>query len=145
MSTQADSYGTQSPGSTTANGAEASQSAAHLMELTARATEQWRADAKDEAAALLAEAREQCAGLLRAAREEADQLVATARRTATKTTDEARAEAYQVREQTAAVRQAHERDVARLDQIATDHREHLRRHLTGLLDQVNAEPDQPAR
>lgn len=126
------------PSSGTDGGQDSSQAAARLLEKTAREAEQWRAEAKNEAAAIVAGAREEAARLVRTAREEAEGLVTSARDEAAQTVDSARAEAYRVREETAAVRKRHDEDVAHLQQVATQHRERLRQHLTVMLDEVNA-------
>jgi hypothetical protein len=55
-------------------------------------------------------------------------------------TDQWRAEAYRVREETAAVRKRSEEDVAHLQQVASDHRDRLRQHLSELLDRVETVP-----
>lgn len=120
------------------NGASASQAAARLLELTARETEQWRAAAESEAAAIVAGAREESAGLVRAAREEAERLVSRARDEAAQVSNEARVEAYRVREETTALRKRHDDDVARLREVTTEHQERLRHHLTEMLDQVDS-------
>jgi vacuolar-type H+-ATPase subunit H len=141
-------------------GQDSSQAAARLLEMTARETDRWRAEAKDEAAATVASARDEAATtlagardeagatvaaarqeaaeLVRAAREEADRLVTAAREQAEQTVNDARVEAYRVREQTTAVREQHDEDVARLQQLASEHREKMRHHLTAMLDQVEA-------
>ena len=83
--------------------------AARLLEMTARETDQWRADARSEAEAIVREARA-----------EAERVVG-----------EARVEAYRVRQ-----------EVARLEELATEHRDGMRRHLTEMLEQVDA-PGRP--
>ena len=100
-----------------------SPAAARLLEMTARETDQWRSEAKGEAAAILAGAREEAAKLLRAAREEAERLVTAARDKAEQTVNDARVEAYRVREERTGLRTRGEEDLARLQQVATDHRE----------------------
>lgn len=112
MSIDADQYG--NPHATT----DASQAAAHLLEITARETEQWRADATKEAAAIVARAREEAEEVLRAAREEASR----------------------IRQATSDLRRRHDEEIARLEQVATDQRDLLGRHLTDLLDRVNSIP-----
>ena len=130
-------------------GQDSSQAAARLLEMTARETDRWRAEAKeeaaaavaagrDEAASTVATARQEAAELVRAAREEADRLVTAAREQAEQTVNDARVEAYRVREQTTEVRKKHDADVARLQQLASEHREKMRHHLTAMLDQVEA-------
>jgi cell division septum initiation protein DivIVA len=120
-------------------GASDGSAAARLLEITARETEQWRADARSEAAALVADARRESAELVEAARAEAERLVTAAQEKATQTTNEARVEAYRMREDTAATRRRHDEDIAQLEEVATEHREGLRRHLTEMLDRI--EPD----
>jgi cell division septum initiation protein DivIVA len=119
-------------------GLDSSQAAARLLEMTARETDQWRAEAKGEAATIVAGAKDEAAGLVRAAREEAERLLATARQDAEKTVNDARVEAYRVREETTAVRKRHDEDVAHLQRVATQHRERLRQHLTSMLEQVES-------
>lgn len=114
--------------------------AARLLEMTARETDRWRAEAKDEAAAVVAGGHDEAAGLVRTAREEADRLVAAAREEAARILDDARVEARRAHDEAVAARAHHEEDVARLERLASDHREHLRRHLTQMLDQVDAPP-----
>jgi vacuolar-type H+-ATPase subunit H len=125
--------------------ADGSHAAARLLEITARETDQWRADARNEAAAVVADAREEAARLVAAARDEADRLVTSARDEATRTVDDARVEAYRVREETAAVRKSHDEDIAHLQQVAGEHRERLRQHLTEMLDRVDSAPGDSAR
>jgi hypothetical protein len=121
-------------------GRDGSQAAARLMEITARETEQWRADAKSEADAVVARARQEAADLVRAAREEAERLVTSAREEAAQVSNDARVEAYRVREETAATRKRRDEEIAQLEQQANDHRELMRRHLTEMLDRVNSAP-----
>jgi len=115
-----------------------SPAAARLLAMTARETDQWRSEAKSEAAAIVAGAREEAAKLVRAARTETERLVASARDEAAQTVNDARVEAYRVREETTAARKRHDEDIAHLQQVATEHREQLRHHLTDLLDRVNS-------
>jgi cell division septum initiation protein DivIVA len=123
------------------NGApHSSPAAARLLAMTARETDQWRSEAKSEAAAVVAGAREEAAELVRAAREEAERLVASARDEAARTVNDARVEAHRVREETTAVRKRHDEHIAHLQQVATDHREQMRHHLTDMLDRVDSTP-----
>ena len=117
-----------------------SPAAARLLAMTARETDQWRSEAKIEAAAVVATAREEGAKLVRTAREEADLLVALARDEAAQIVNDARVEAYRVREETTAVRKRHDEDIAHLRQVATNHIEQLRHHLADMLDRVNSTP-----
>jgi cell division septum initiation protein DivIVA len=126
----ADAGGTSRPGG--------SEAAARLLEMTARETAQWRSDAEGEAAAIVAAAREEAASIVRGASEEAGRLAASARDEAAQVVNDARIEAYRVREETAAVRKRHDTEVARLQQVATQHRERMRQHLNEVLDQVNS-------
>lgn len=123
------------------DGRDGAQAAARMLELTARETDQWRSEARSEAAAIVAGAREEATKLLRAANEEAERLVTSARDEAAQTTNDARVEAHRVREETAAVRKRHDEGIARLQQVATEHRERLRHHLTDMLDRVDSTPD----
>jgi cell division septum initiation protein DivIVA len=124
-----------------ADASQAPQAAARLLEATARETEQWRAEARSDADAILAGAREEAAELVRAARQEAESLVTSAREEGAQMKNEARVEAYRVREETTEVRKRHDEDVARLQQLETEHRERLRHHLTEMLDKVDSIPD----
>ncbi|MFC7494633.1 MULTISPECIES: hypothetical protein [unclassified Nocardioides] len=117
---------------------DSSPAAARLLEMVARETDEWRSEARTEAAAIVAGAREESARLVRAARVEADRLVTEAREQAAQATNDARVEAYRVREQTTALRERHAEEVARLEQIASEHREHLRGHLAEMLERVDA-------
>ena len=128
------------PPSGLGDGPDGSQAAARLLEMTARETDQWRSEARSEAAAIVAGAREEAAKLVRAAREEAEHLVTSARDEAAQTTNDARVEAYQVRQETTALRKRHDEDIARLQQVATEHRERLRHHLTEMLHRVDSTP-----
>jgi len=55
-------------------------------------------------------------------------------------TNDARVEAYRVRQETTALRKRHDDDIARLEKVATEHRERLRHHLTEMLDRVDSAP-----
>jgi len=114
------------------------RAAARLLEMTAREVDQWRSQAQDEAAAIVAAGREEAAGLVRAARDEADRLVTSAREEAARALDDARVEAYQVRKETTAVRESHDAEIARLQQVEATHRQRLRQHLSEMLTQVDA-------
>ena len=97
-----------------------SAAAARLLALTARDTDQWRAEARSEADAVVAAAREEAAEIVRAARAEAE-----------KVTNDARVETYRERERAAKIKQA-----------ADDHREQMRSHLTEMLQRVDATQEQ---
>ena len=155
MSINADTYGDpySESGSTTGDGgrpptrlngsgdgSDGSHAAARLLEMTARETDQWRADARSEAAVIVTAARTESAEIVRAAREEAERLVTAAREEAERTAHDARVEAHQVREETSAARRHHDEEIARLRETATEHREQLRRHLTDMLDRVDSTP-----
>jgi cell division septum initiation protein DivIVA len=122
------------------DGVPNSSAATRLLEITARETDQWRSEAKSEAATIVAGAREEAASLVRAAREEAESLVASAQDKAAQTVNDARVEAYRLREETTAARNRHEADIAHLQHVATEHRELLRRRLTDMLDLVDSIP-----
>ncbi|GCD91485.1 hypothetical protein [Nocardioides sp. LS1] len=119
---------------------DSSPAAARLLEMTARETDQWRSEARSEAATIVAGARDEAAELVRAAREEAEALVASARKEAAQTLRDARAEASRVQKETTASRERHEGVIADLQQAATEHREKLREHLTDMLDRVDSAP-----
>ncbi|KQW47259.1 hypothetical protein ASC77_12290 [Nocardioides sp. Root1257] len=121
--------------------ADPSPAAARLLEMTARETDRWRAEARVEVEGLLTDARAEAARLVRAAREEAEGLVSTAREEAAQETNAARVEAYRMREETSARRQQLDDEIARLEQVETEHRERLRLHLTDLLERVDPTPD----
>ena len=97
-----------------------SAAAARLLALTARDTDQWRAEARSEADAVVAAAREEAAEIVRAAREEAERM-----------TNDARVETYREREK-----------ATKLKQTADEHREQLRTHLTEMLERVEATQEQ---
>jgi len=125
-------------GAAAAGRTDDARAAARLLEMTAREIEQWRSQAQDEAAGIVASGREEAAELVRAARDEADRLVGSAREEAARAMDDARVEAYQVRKETTAVRESHEAEIARLQQVEASHRQRLRQHLTAMLDQVDS-------
>ena len=140
-----------SPSASSDDQPDSSQTAARMLEKIANETDQWRSDAKDEAAAIVAGARAEAEKLVQAARDEAgrlvasaraeaDGLVASARNEATQTVDSARAEAHRVQEETRAVRSRHDEAVAQLQQLTTDHRTRLRSHLTEMLGRVDSLP-----
>ena len=97
-----------------------SAAAARLLAITARDTDQWRAEARTEADAVVAAAREEAAEIVRAAREEAERM-----------TNDARIETYREREK-----------AAKIKQTADEHREQMRSHLTEMLQRVEATPEQ---
>ena len=109
-----------------------SPSAARLLEMTARDTDQWRSDARAEAAQIVA-----------AAQQEAVALVESAQREAARTVGEAQAAADEVRTRTKEQRTQGEAEVARLEQVAADHAQVLRRHLNDMLDRLDSAPAQP--
>lgn len=120
---------------------EASLASARLMEMAARDTDRWRAEARDEADALVADARREADRMLHDARAEAARLVKSARQEADQTLRSAEVEASKVREETTAVRQRHDADLARLRQLASDHRNKLRGHLSAMLERVESIPE----
>jgi len=119
-----------------------SPSAARLLEMTARDTDQWRSDARAEAARLVAAAQDEADALVRSAQGEATSLVEAARREAARMVDEARATADGVQAESEKQRTRGEREVARLQQVAADHTQHLRRHLNDMLDRLDSAPAQ---
>jgi cell division septum initiation protein DivIVA len=110
--------------------AEPSQAVAHLLERAALDAEQWLSEARSEADALVDEARAEAERVVRAGRDEADAVLG-----------EARAEAERVRAELDEAKRRHEADVAQLERLATEHRQHLRQHLIDLLEQVDRQPD----
>lgn len=115
-----------------------SPSAARLLEMTARDTDRWRSDARAEAAQIVATAREEAGALVRSAQQEVESMVEAARLEAAQTVAEAQATADEVRAKTEEHRTQGEMEVARLQQVAADHAHHLRRHLNGVLDQLES-------
>ena len=106
--------------------------------MIARDADQWRSNALDEAAHIVTAAREEASALVRSAQHEADSTVAAARLEAERTVAEAQAIADEVRATTEEHRTQGEMEVARLQQVAADHAQHLRRHLSGVLDQLDS-------
>ncbi|MBS2937728.1 hypothetical protein KDN32_08230 [Nocardioides sp. J2M5] len=133
------------PGAELGVPAPRSPSAARLLEMTARETDQWRADARAEADGIVAAAREEAAEVARAAQADADTMREDARRAAEKTIAEARAEAEGIRTEASEQRAHEESEVARLQQVAAEHSEQLRRHLTDMLGRLDAVPGQSER
>jgi cell division septum initiation protein DivIVA len=119
---------------------QGSPSAARLLEMTARDTDQWRSDARAEAAQTVAAAQEEAEALVRSARQEAAGLVEAARLEAARTLDEARATALGVQAESEQLRTRAEAEVSRLQQVAADHSQHLRRHLNDVLGRLDAAP-----
>ena len=113
-----------------------SPSAARLLEMTARDTDQWRSDARAEAAEVVAKARQEAETLLRTAQREATDMVEAARVEAARTGEEAQAAADGVRAESEKQRVEAEAEVARLQQVATDHAQHLRHHLNDMLERL---------
>src|SRR6478735_7040955 len=129
-----------SPSASSDDQPDSSQAAARMLEKIANETDQWRSDARNEAAAIVAGARAEAEKLVQAGRDEADGLVTTARDEATQTVDSARAEAHRVQEETRAVRRRHDEAVAQLQQLTTEHRTRLRSHLTEMIGRVDSLP-----
>ena len=119
-----------------------SPSAARLLEMTARDTDQWRSDARAEAAEIVAAAQAEADAMVRSAQGEATSMVEAARREAARTVDEARATADGVQAESEKQRTRGESEVARLEQVAADHTQHLRRHLNDMLDRLDSAPSQ---
>lgn len=113
-----------------------SPSAARLLEMTARDTDQWLSDARAEAAEVVAKARQEAETLLRTAQREATNMVESARVEAARTDEEAQAAADGVRAESEKQRVEAEAEVARLQQVATDHAQHLRQHLNDMLERL---------
>ena len=119
-----------------------SPSAARLLEMTARDTDQWRSDARAEAAEIVAAAQAEADALVRSAQGEATSMVEAARREAARTVDEARATADGVQAEAEKERTRGETEVARLQQVAANHTQHLRRHLNDMLERLDSAPSQ---
>jgi cell division septum initiation protein DivIVA len=117
-----------------------SPSAARLLEMTARDTDQWRSDARAEAAETVAAAQQEAEALVRSAQREAAGMVEAARLEAARTLDEARATADGVQAESERLRTRAETEVARLEQVAADHAQHLRRHLNDVLGRLDSSP-----
>ena len=79
---------------------------------------------------------------MRSAQGEATSMVEAARREAARTVDEARATADGVQAESEKQRTRGETEVARLQQVAADHTQHLRRHLNDMLDRLDSAPAQ---
>ena len=119
-----------------------SPSAARLLEMTARDTDQWRSDARAEAAGTVAAAQQEADALVRSAQREAADMVEAARLEAARSLDEARATAQGVQAEAEQLRTRAEAEVARLQQVAADHTQHLRRHLNDVLAGLDSSPTQ---
>lgn len=117
-----------------------SPSAVRLLEMTARDTDQWRSEARAEAAEIVAAAREEAQALVRSAQREAERFVEASRLEAERTVDEAKAAAEGVRVEVARRRMRKETEVARLQRVAADHAQHLRQHLNDVLDSLDPAP-----
>jgi len=117
-----------------------SPSAARLLEMTARDTDQWRSDARAEADAIVAAARDEADAMVSSARREAGGMVEAARLEAERTIDEARTTAEAVQAESERRRAREETEVARLEQVAAEHAQHLRRHLNDMLDRLDSAP-----
>ena len=124
------------PGDRNATPSDASQ-AAHLLEMAARDVDQWLAEARAEAAALVDAARAEAERLVKVAREEAEQLTTSARHRADSVLDGARTETGRIRAELDETKRTHEAEVAELQRLADDHRDHLRQHLTDLLGRID--------
>ncbi|GAA5119574.1 hypothetical protein GCM10023339_33540 [Alloalcanivorax gelatiniphagus] len=120
-----------------------SPSAVRLLEMTARDTDQWRADAQAEAAHIVATARDEADALARSAQREVETMVEAARLEAARVVDEARATAGDVRTKSEEQRARVEAEVARLEQLAANHAQHLRRHLNGVLKELDSDSARP--
>ncbi|MBA2953747.1 hypothetical protein GON03_05415 [Nocardioides sp. MAH-18] len=114
-----------------------SSAAARLLEMTAGEVEKWRAEAEDEAAAIVASARIEAAEVVRAAGVEADRVISAARAAAGQTMNDARVQADRVRDETTALRNRADAEIAHLQRVESDHRHQLRQHLTEMLDRVD--------
>jgi cell division septum initiation protein DivIVA len=115
-------------------------SAVQLLEMTARDTDQWRSEARGEAEAIVAAARHQAAALVSSAQAQAEELVTAARHEAERITQAAHREAAEVRDQLDTDRQRGEAQVAHLRELATDHADRLRDHLTEMLTRIDSVP-----
>jgi vacuolar-type H+-ATPase subunit H len=118
-------------------------SAVRLLEMAARDTDQWRSDAKAEAAEIVAVAQREASAMVRSAQRAADTMVEAAKAEATRTVDDARATADEVLTVLSQRRAREEAELARLQQLAQDHAHHLRQHATDILDRLDADPAQP--
>lgn len=118
-------------------------SAARLLEMTARETDQWRSDARAEATGIVATARSEADALVQAARKDAETMIEAAQLEAARTLTEAQTSAEEVRKKTEHDRRRAEVEVADLHHLASDHVQHLRRHLNDMLARLEsvAAPD----
>ena len=151
MSSNAHTYDDAHNGVTHDDATESGPSAARLLEMTARETDRWRAEAKEEAESVVAEARVEATSIVTEARSEAARMVREARieserlreeaeKQAAETMNDARVDAYRVREEASGLRKKHEDEIAALRQVATEHKEQLRRHLAEMMERVEATP-----
>jgi cell division septum initiation protein DivIVA len=92
----------------------------------------------DTAPSTPAEASVAATRLLEIAARDADEWRTEARAEADRIVADARAEAEKVRAELAQERQKHEAKVGELRHLESEHRERLRRHLTSVLEQVDA-------
>ena len=111
-----------------------------LLEMAARDTDQWRSEARGEADAIVAVARDQADMLVSSARAQAEELLAAARDEAERITQAARQEAAEVRDQLETDRRRGEVQVIQLREIANDHADRLRGHLTEMLTRLDSVP-----
>ena len=102
----------------------------NLLEMAARDAELWLSEARSEAASVVQAGRDDAERLLREARIEADEVLARAR-------DAVAQERANLEQRKTAL----EAEVARLGEIAAGYRIDLRRHLTELLERVDAHPE----
>lgn len=117
-----------------------SPSAARLLEMTARDTDQWRTDARAEAAEIVAAAQREASAMVRSAQRAAESMVEAARTEAAQAVDDAHATAAGVRTEMSRQRAQEEAEVSRLQQLAADHAHHLRQHVSEILERLDSGP-----
>jgi cell division septum initiation protein DivIVA len=134
------------PADATSTPVDGSRAAAHLLEMAARDADEWRSEARSEAAAVVEDAKAEAAQLVQAAHNEARRLTTSAHQLRTSAQAEADAlledahtEAKRVHAELEQTRRRHDTEIAELQQLEDGHRERLRRNLIELLEQVDAQ------
>jgi cell division septum initiation protein DivIVA len=120
-----------------------SRSAARLLEVTARETDQWRSEARHEATGLVAAARDEADALVGSAQQEVKRMIEAAEHEAARTIESARAAADDIRARARLEREREERALAHLRQVAATHEEQLRHHLTDMMNRLDSSPVLP--
>jgi cell division septum initiation protein DivIVA len=116
---------------------ESSKAAARLLEIAAANADRLATESSAEAEALVAAARTEADGLRSAAQAEVEGVLAAARVDAERLTFELEQHRTRVMAELSDRKAALEGQIAQLRQLEADHREHLRRHLTEQLAQLD--------